>query len=571
METTTSTITYSEGQSSNRPPCFNGSNYAYWKNRMRIYMIAQDFDLWQLVVNGPHIPIKIVDNVEIEKTVEEYNDIDKRLIKMNANAMNILYCGLDPNEYNRISSCESAKEIWDKLEVAHEGTNQVKKSKINLLVQNYEMFKMSSNETISEMFTRFTMIINSMKNLGKTYTNEEMIEKLLRSLPKLWQPKVTAIREAKELSTLSLEQLLGSLVTHEMELAVFDKEDKKKNIALKTSHERDEESESDGDNEMAMITRKFKRFLKKDRNFTRRTPKELEAKKEPIICFKCKKPGHVKADCPLMKKGYKRTKKRAMKATWDDSDGDSSNDDSSEDEVANICLMAHLSEVDSTPDTCCDSQKYDDLQNAFEELHQELENLGAKYISLKKNFSLLSNELNDLKSQNEFLSKENKALNDLKFQNDSLRKEKEELSSLDASSNLLKEENDVLKKQVEDLNITLAKFTLGEQNLNMLLGKQRCVFDKAGLGFNPILKEKKYNNFFENDASTSSNKTQMKSSHQSIFVKGSFSNYSNPNVTCHYCMRKGHFNYKCLNRRKITMVWIEKGTSPPFANKVGPN
>ena len=107
-------------------------------------MIAQDFDLWQLVVNGPHIPIKIVKNVEIEKEIKEYNEIDKKLIKMNANAMNILYCGLDPNEYNRISSCESAKEIWDKLEVTHEGTNQVKKSKINLLVQTYEMFKMSS-------------------------------------------------------------------------------------------------------------------------------------------------------------------------------------------------------------------------------------------------------------------------------------------------------------------------------------------------------------------------------------------------------------------------------------------
>ena len=77
---------------------------------------------------------------------------------MNGNAMNILYCGLDPNEYNRIPSCESAKEIWDKLEVAHKGTNQVKKSKISLLVQSYEMFKMSLNESISEMFTRLQLL-----------------------------------------------------------------------------------------------------------------------------------------------------------------------------------------------------------------------------------------------------------------------------------------------------------------------------------------------------------------------------------------------------------------------------
>ena len=51
----------------------------------------------------------------------------------------------------------------------------------------------------------FTILINGLKNLGKVYTNEEMIEKVVRSLPKDWQPKVTAVREAKELSTLSLE------------------------------------------------------------------------------------------------------------------------------------------------------------------------------------------------------------------------------------------------------------------------------------------------------------------------------------------------------------------------------
>ena len=41
-------------------------------------MIAQDFDLWQLIMNGPHIPIKIVNNVEIENDIEEYNEIDKK-------------------------------------------------------------------------------------------------------------------------------------------------------------------------------------------------------------------------------------------------------------------------------------------------------------------------------------------------------------------------------------------------------------------------------------------------------------------------------------------------------------
>ncbi|GAV62914.1 DUF4219 domain-containing protein/UBN2 domain-containing protein, partial [Cephalotus follicularis] len=68
---------------------------------------------------------------------------------------------------------------------------------------------------ISDMFTRFTTIINSLKNLGKSYSNQELVRKILRCLPKSWTPKVTAIEEAKDLSTLPLEQLLGSLMTHE--------------------------------------------------------------------------------------------------------------------------------------------------------------------------------------------------------------------------------------------------------------------------------------------------------------------------------------------------------------------
>ena len=97
--------------------------------------------------------------------------------------------------------------------------------------------------------------------------------------------------------------------------------------------------------------------------------------------------------------------------------------------------MAHLSDVDTTHNSSIESQKYDELQNAFEELYEELENMGAKYIALKKNFSMLSSEFNDLKIQNDFLKKENEAFSDLKSQNDALRKEKEELSSKNFSSN----------------------------------------------------------------------------------------------------------------------------------------
>ena len=63
--------------------------------------------------------------------------------------MNVLYCILDANEFNRIFIYTSAKEIWATLEVIHEKSNQVKESKINMPVHKYELFKMKPSQTCS--------------------------------------------------------------------------------------------------------------------------------------------------------------------------------------------------------------------------------------------------------------------------------------------------------------------------------------------------------------------------------------------------------------------------------------
>ena len=62
--------------------------------------------------------------------------------------MNILFCVLSMEEFNRIRSCKTAKDIWNNLEVTHEGTNQVKESKISMLVHKYELFKMKHAQAL---------------------------------------------------------------------------------------------------------------------------------------------------------------------------------------------------------------------------------------------------------------------------------------------------------------------------------------------------------------------------------------------------------------------------------------
>ncbi|XP_043699886.1 uncharacterized protein LOC122650548 [Telopea speciosissima] len=146
--------------------------------------------------------------------------------------------------------CETAKKIWDTLVVSYERTSHVKESKIDKFVHKYELFKMLENENIANMFLRFTNIINKLKGFGKTYTKSKNVRKILRSLSPKWRPKITAIKEAKDLGKVSINELLGSLLTHEVELNEDEKytetkESKKKFIALKMTNISDDESEEE--------------------------------------------------------------------------------------------------------------------------------------------------------------------------------------------------------------------------------------------------------------------------------------------------------------------------------------
>ncbi|GAV89893.1 LOW QUALITY PROTEIN: zf-CCHC domain-containing protein/UBN2 domain-containing protein, partial [Cephalotus follicularis] len=93
-----------------------------------------------------------------------------------------------------------------------------------------------------------------------------------------------------------------------------------------------------------------------------KTPtKENEARW--ILCFECNKPGHVKVDCPQLKK--KKLFKKALKA-WHLSDDESSDDEVTE-QVANLCFMASSDNKESDNEVD-DSYTFGELQFAFDEL-----------------------------------------------------------------------------------------------------------------------------------------------------------------------------------------------------------
>ena len=67
--------------------------------------------MWYVILNGPHTSTMIVNNMRVPKSEKDWNELDKKLAQLNANAINILYYALDYNKFNRISICLSVKEI----------------------------------------------------------------------------------------------------------------------------------------------------------------------------------------------------------------------------------------------------------------------------------------------------------------------------------------------------------------------------------------------------------------------------------------------------------------------------
>ena len=145
---------------------FSGVNYQFWKVRMKIFIESIDRCIWNAIVNGPFIPMHVVNGAHVAKPFDELTDLENKMY-YDCVAKNIITSALNLDEFFRVSQCSFAKEMWDILEVTHEGTTDVKRARKHALVQEYELFMMQPGETITDVQKRFTLIVNHLIGLTK--------------------------------------------------------------------------------------------------------------------------------------------------------------------------------------------------------------------------------------------------------------------------------------------------------------------------------------------------------------------------------------------------------------------
>ncbi|GJS21488.1 retrovirus-related pol polyprotein from transposon TNT 1-94 [Tanacetum coccineum] len=410
---------YLEGQSMQRLPLFESDSFIYWKNRFETYVKSKDLDLWHVITNGDFQPIIQNSETKLDEVVpfeKQTDDLKRRLAKNNEAKMKTLL-------------------------ITHQGNSQVKDNKIDLLVQQYEQFVISEDESIDSAFARFNTIITSLKALDEGYSSKNYVRKFLRALHPKWRAKVTTIEESKYLTSLSLDELIGNLKVHEMiikkDSEIVKAKVERKSLALKAKKESsDEECLTSGseDEEYVMAVRDFKKFFKRIGRFVRQSRNDKKTfqrsrddknGKSDRKCFRCSDPNHLIGECPKPPKD--KNQRAFVGGSWSDSGEE--DDEKVKDET---CLVAHAS-------------------NEF-----------TKNKRLKATRNSLEKKLKEQKDKLSILEK-NKGVD------------------LDcAKCHTLKIENEKLKEESTRLN----KFEKSTHCLNEMLSNQKPSGDKLGLGFN---------------------------------------------------------------------------------------
>ena len=396
--------TFKEGGAISRPPLLDGSNYAYWKARMKAFLNAIDAQAWKAILTGWTHPTTTDEKGEkVHKPEVEWTTTEDHLATSNSKALNAIFNAVDLNQFKLISTCETAKEAWDILKIAHEGTNAVKLSKLQILTTRFENLKMKEEETITEFNARLCDIANEAFALGEKISEEKLVRKALRSLPKRFAYKVTAIEEAKDVQKMKLEELIGSLRTFEMNLQEGKKE--KKNIGI--AFQADTVEATDFEESMVLLSKNLneavKRFRKKNRNNIGGS--EASAQNKGIQCRECEGFGHIQSECANTAK----KKGKSFNAMWSDEDSDGSR----EEDGGTGNHLAFTTKFSTGIGTVVDTESSDD-ENMSEEAMVETYRLALEKCeevaqvnqSLKHQVEFLQNKNFELESTVFFLQEE---------------------------------------------------------------------------------------------------------------------------------------------------------------------
>nr|GEZ63207.1 hypothetical protein [Tanacetum cinerariifolium] len=113
-----------------------------------------------------------------------------------------------PNKHQlKFNSIKDAKQLLEAIEKRFNGNAATKKTQRNLLKHQFENFSASSLEILDQTFNRLQKLVSQLELLGEKLSQEDVNQKLLRSLSPEWNTHVLMLRNKADLDTMSMDDL----------------------------------------------------------------------------------------------------------------------------------------------------------------------------------------------------------------------------------------------------------------------------------------------------------------------------------------------------------------------------
>lgn len=264
-------------------PKLNGKNYNNWSVQMKVLFKSQD--LWNLVENGY---IEVADAEAFNALRKTEKDLLVETRKKDQKALFTIFQAVEEMIFEKISSAETAKEAWDILQKSYKGDDRVKRVRLQTLRGDFESLRMNDSESISAYFDRVQTIVNQLRVNGEELQDVRVVEKILRSLTERFDYVVAAIEEGQDISTMTLERLMGSLCSHEQRMNQKSIGSYPEQVLQSRVVQSNQGDYQGGQGHGGTRDRG------ENSNFTRRYRTREKSK---VRCFKCNKFGHYKSEC----------------------------------------------------------------------------------------------------------------------------------------------------------------------------------------------------------------------------------------------------------------------------------
>ncbi|KAF3679689.1 hypothetical protein FXO37_03731 [Capsicum annuum] len=154
---------------------------------------GEDYELWDRITDGPTILMKMVDGEQVKKIRSEFTPDDLLALKKNAKTKKILVYELGPSEYNRVSTCTTAKQIWDALVNAHEGTSQANKDlkgmTLDELVGNLRTYEMKIDRTKKQAAPEKILALKASDSDKEFELDKEQVAFITKNFSKFFKKK----------------------------------------------------------------------------------------------------------------------------------------------------------------------------------------------------------------------------------------------------------------------------------------------------------------------------------------------------------------------------------------------